>query len=162
MLHRGHRCPYGVAVLDGRAPLALRTIISCLLVTAMSATSGCNARAEPAPRRLYVATGNTTGVYYQLGGGYADIITRYLPNTQAVAEPTGASVDNIQRVMRGDADIAFTLADVAADAARGTGAFSGPQPIRALARVYVNYTHLIARAGTGIKTVADLRGKRVS
>jgi TRAP transporter TAXI family solute receptor len=162
MLHRPHRRIYGVAVLNGRVPFALRAVISCLLVAALAATTGCGARPEPTPRRLYLATGNTTGVYYQLGGGYADLITRYMPDWQAVAEPTGASVDNIRRVTRGDADIAFTLADVAADAAQGVGAFSAPQPIRALARIYVNHTHLIARAGTGIKTVTDLRGKRVS
>jgi TRAP transporter TAXI family solute receptor len=142
--------------------MALRAIIVCCLAATLSAASGCSARTDSSPRRLYLATGNTTGVYYQLGGGYADIITKYLPDWQAIAEPTGASVDNIKRVMRGDADIAFTLADVAADAALGVGAFDGPQPIRALARIYVNYTHLIARAGTGIKTVTDLRGKRIS
>jgi hypothetical protein len=112
--------------------------------------------------RLSIATGNTTGVYYQLGGGYADLITKNLSGYQATAEATGASVENIQRVVRGDSDIAFTLADAAGDAATGKGAFTSPQPIRALARIYTNYTHVIARADAGIRTVADMKGKRVS
>jgi uncharacterized protein len=112
--------------------------------------------------RLSIATGNTTGVYYQLGGGYADLISKNVSGYRATAEATGASIENIQRVVRGDADIAFTLADAAGDAATGKGAFSGAQPIRALARIYTNYTHVIARAGAGIRTVADMKGKRVS
>ncbi|MFI7440121.1 TAXI family TRAP transporter solute-binding subunit [Nonomuraea indica] len=112
--------------------------------------------------RLSIATGNTTGVYYQLGGGYADLLTKNLPGYQVTAEATGASVENIQRVVRGDSDIAFTLADAASDAATGKGAFTSPQPIKALARIYTNYTHVIARADAGIRTVADMKGKRVS
>lgn len=112
--------------------------------------------------RLSIATGNTTGVYYQLGGGYADLLTKNLPGYQVTAEATGASVENIQRVVRGDSDIAFTLADAASDAATGKGAFTSPQPIRALARIYTNYTHVIARTDAGIRTVADMKGKRVS
>ncbi|WP_113703092.1 TAXI family TRAP transporter solute-binding subunit [Nonomuraea lactucae] len=112
--------------------------------------------------RLSIATGNTTGVYYQLGGGYADLLSKNVPGYQVTAEATGASVENIQRVVRGDSDIAFTLADAASDAATGKGAFDSPQPIRALARIYTNYTHVIARADSGIRTVADMKGKRVS
>jgi len=60
-------------------------------------------------------------------------------------------------------DIAFTLADTAADAFRGEGAFKDkPQQIRALSRVYRNYTHVVARAGSGITSLATLAGKRVS
>jgi len=112
--------------------------------------------------RLSIATGNTTGVYYQLGGGYADLLTKHLPGYQVTAEATGASVENIQRVVRGDSDIAFTLADTASDAATGRDAFSSPQPIRALARIYTNYTHVLARKDANVRTVADLKGKRVS
>lgn len=112
--------------------------------------------------RLSIATGNTTGVYYQLGGGLADLISKNLTGYQATAEATGASVENIQRVVRGDSDIAFTLADAAGDAATGKGAFTSPQPIRALTVIYTNYTHVIARADSGITRVADMKGKRVS
>ncbi|MEW2352350.1 TAXI family TRAP transporter solute-binding subunit [Spirillospora sp. NPDC029432] len=112
--------------------------------------------------RLAIATGNTTGVYYQLGGGYADLISKHVRGYQATAEATGASVENIRRVVRGDSDIAFSLADVAGDAATGKHGFSSPQPIRALARIYDNYVHVIARTDAGIRSVADMKGKRIS
>jgi TRAP transporter TAXI family solute receptor len=59
--------------------------------------------------------------------------------------------------------VAFSLADTAADAVRGTGSFDGqPQPVRALARIHTNYTQVIVRRDAGIDSVADLRGRRVS
>ncbi|MEU9510077.1 TAXI family TRAP transporter solute-binding subunit [Micromonospora sp. NPDC048170] len=137
------------------------------LVATVLAAAGCGT-AETGPQpwhdgRIFVATGNTTGVYYQLGGGYADVITRHLPGYEARAEPTGASVENINRLASGDMEIAFSLADTAADAVGGRGAFEGqPQPVRALARVYSNYTHVIVRADAEITKLSELRGKRVS
>ncbi|TBL27359.1 TAXI family TRAP transporter solute-binding subunit [Verrucosispora sp. SN26_14.1] len=137
-------------------------------VLAVALVAGCGAEAGPEPRpwhdgRIFLATGNTTGVYYQLGGGYADIISRHLPGYEARAEPTGASGENITRLVEGDMEIAFSLADTAADASAGRGAFAGqPQPVRALARVYSNYTHVIVRADAQFTGLAALRGKRVS
>ncbi|MEW2328558.1 TAXI family TRAP transporter solute-binding subunit [Micromonospora chersina] len=145
-----------------RRPLRL---VAALLLAAL--LGGCGG-ADTGPRawhdgRIFLATGNTTGVYYQLGGGYADLISRHLPGYEARAEPTGASVENITRLAGGDMEIAFSLADTAADAVSGRGAFDGqPQPVRALARVYSNYTHVIVRAGGKIDSFADLRGKRIS
>lgn len=114
--------------------------------------------------RIFLATGNTTGVYYQLGGGYADIISKNLPGYEARAEPTGASGSNITRVVTGDMEIAFSLADTAADAAAGRGDTfkGGPQPIRALAKIYNNYTHMIVRSDAKITKLSQLKGKRVS
>lgn len=107
-------------------------------------------------RWLSVCTGNTTGVYYILGGGLAQRIARNLPGHRATAEPTGASVENLQRVVRGDCEIAFTLADSAADAV------TARQPIAALAKLYPNVTQVLVRRSTGVRRIADLRGKRVS
>ncbi len=146
--------------MTGRVPGWLATVLVAVLAT------GCGG-ADPAPQpwhggRIFLATGNTTGVYYQLGGGYADVINRHLPGYEARAEPTGASVENVDRVVSGDMDLAFSLADTAADAVAGRGAFDGPQPVRALARVYSNYTQVIVRVDAEIEDFAALRGKRVS
>ncbi|MEG3635606.1 TAXI family TRAP transporter solute-binding subunit [Micromonospora palythoicola] len=143
-----------------------RRLAAVLLAVALA--TACAAERTPEARpwhdgRIFLATGNTTGVYYQLGGGYADVISRHLPGYEARAEPTGASVENITRLVDGDMEIAFSLADTAADATAGRGAFDGrPQPVRALARVYSNYTHVIVRADAQIADLAGLRGKRVS
>ncbi|WP_260725876.1 TAXI family TRAP transporter solute-binding subunit [Dactylosporangium roseum] len=113
--------------------------------------------------RIYIATGNTTGVFYTLGGGYADLITKYVPGYEARAEPTGASGENLQRVAVGDMDVALTLADTAADAYTGKGPFEGrPQKVVALARVYKSYIHLVVRNTSKITNFTGLRGKRIS
>ncbi|WP_199537369.1 TAXI family TRAP transporter solute-binding subunit [Spongiactinospora gelatinilytica] len=150
--------------LSFRPPMLIAAMIA-LLVAGCGSTGGTGGTGGAAlykGGRLSIATGNTTGVYYQLGGGYADLVGRFVPGYQATAETTAASVENIQRVARGDSDIAFTLADAAADAVQGKNGFSGPQPIRALARLYANHTHVIARTDAGIGSVAAMRGKRVS
>jgi uncharacterized protein len=142
----------------------LRT--GALLTAAALALAGCGGdrggSQDGSGGRLSIATGNTTGVYYQLGGGLARLIGAHVPGYTATAEATGASVENIKRVVAGDSDIAFTLADSAADAVKGEGAFDSPQPIRALARIYTNYTQVAARTDSGITDVASMRGKTVS
>jgi TRAP transporter TAXI family solute receptor len=58
--------------------------------------------------------------------------------------------------------VAFSLADTAADAVKGTGSFDKPQNVMALARIYSNYNHVVVRTSSGIKTIADMRGKNIS
>jgi uncharacterized protein len=122
---------------------------------------GCEITADS---RLSIATGNTGGVYYVLGGAFAEAVSAATGGTlKATAAETGASVQNIQQLVAGNYQVAFTLADTAADAVHGTGPFAGhPQPIRALARLYPNFSQVVVRADAGIRALADLRGKRVS
>jgi hypothetical protein len=114
--------------------------------------------------RLSVATGGTGGVYFPYGGGLAKLWTAKVPNTEATAEATSASVDNMKFIGSGKADVAFTLADTAYDAFAGRGSnFEGGKiPVCAIAVLYTNYTHIIALADAGINKVADLKGKKVS
>jgi uncharacterized protein len=141
---------------------------SALLAGAGGALAACGDSAAAKPPawhdgRLFIATGNTTGVYYQIGGGFADLITRYVRGYEAHAEPSGASGENIKRVASGDFDIGFSNSDTAADAVAGKPPFAGkPQKIVALSRIYRNYVHCVVRTAAGINTFADLRGKRVS
>ncbi len=135
-------------------------VVATLALTACGGQQQDAATAEGG--RLSIATGNTTGVYYVLGGGLAQLIGDGLPGFSATAEVTGASVENVQRVVRGDSDIAFTLADTASDATNGKGTFDGPQPIRALARIYSNFTHVVVRTDAGIGSIEQMRGKSVS
>lgn len=114
--------------------------------------------------QLSIVTGGTGGVYYVLGGALANLLTRHVAGVNAVAEVTSASVDNILLLASKDAEIAFSLSDTAYLATRGAGPFqsTGPVPIRVLTVLYQNFNHLVARSGSGIQTVADLRGRRVS
>ena len=113
--------------------------------------------------RLSIATGNTTGVYYSLGGALAEAIGKSSGGKlKATAAETSASLQNIQQLVAGTHQVAFSLADTAADAAEGKESFDSPQPIAALARLYPNYTQVVARTDSGINSIADMRGKRVS
>ncbi len=102
-------------------------------------------------------------MYYPYGGGLAKVLNEHLPGTRATAEVTGASVDNLRFVRDGQADLAFTMGDVLADAVRGRGPFEGkPVPIVALATLYTNYEHLVTLQSTGIADIQGIRGRVVS
>jgi uncharacterized protein len=125
-------------------------------------TAACGP-AKSAPTYLSIATGGTGGVYYPYGGGIAKLLSENLPNVRATAEVTAASVDNLKLIRDRKADIAFTLADTLADAVGGRGAFAGaPVPAASLAVLYSNYTQIVTLAASGVRAVADLRGKVVS
>ncbi|MCC5881740.1 MAG: TAXI family TRAP transporter solute-binding subunit [Halomonas sp.] len=117
-----------------------------------------------AAQQLSIATGGTGGVYYPIGGGLAEMINRHIEGASATAEVTGASVENMGLIMRGDADLALVLADTAYQAFNGSGDFEGRQieNTRALASVYPNAVQLVTLADSDIQSLEDLRGKRVS
>jgi hypothetical protein len=114
-----------------------------------------------AQQRLSIATGGTGGVYYPLGGALANVLSKAIPGLEATAEVTSASVDNVKLVAAGQADVAFTLADTAADGFNGTGKFKEKQPIRAIAVIYANKSQWVTMEGTGIQKMQDLKGKRI-
>jgi uncharacterized protein len=115
-------------------------------------------------QELSIATGGTGGVYYPYGGGLAELINRYVDGHTATAEVTGASVQNMALIASMDSDVALALADTVYQAFSGTGAFDGRQlpDIRALGSIYPNAIHLVVLADSGINSLADLRGQRVS
>jgi TRAP transporter TAXI family solute receptor len=141
------------------------------------ALTGCGGRQENGPAdtsaqitctvandtRISIATGNSTGVYFALGNAYAEqISTATGGKVKATAAETGASVQNIQQLVAGNYQVAFSLADTAADAVQGKDSFDKAQPVQALARIYSNSTQVLVRTDSGISTVADMKGKRVS
>lgn len=147
----------------------LAPLVAILLVAtacnAPRATSDATPTGTPnfTGQSVNVVTGGQGGVYIIYGAGLADVLTKQL-KVNASAESTAASVANMQLIRDGKAQLAFTLADTAYDAVQGrTTAFEGKKSdAKALAVLYSNYTHVIAKDGSGIKTIADLKGKRVS
>jgi uncharacterized protein len=113
---------------------------------------------------LTIATGGTGGVYYPLGGGLADVIADNIDGYSASVQETNASVDNMLLIGDGGADIAFTLGDTAADAVNGEGDDFAEGPIEAcaLARIYDNFTQIVASSDSAITSVEDMRDKRIS
>ena len=131
---------------------------------AVAATAALVAAPAFAQEQLSIATGGTGGVYYPMGGGLAEVINNHVEGYSATAEVTGASVENMGLIATGDADLALALADTVQQAQTGTGRFEGQQleMLRGLASMYANMVHIVALEGSGITTLEDLRGKRVS
>lgn len=134
-------------------PWGRAAVVAALLVV------GCG---DAERRTLSFATGNTNGLYYPLGGGLSSIWSRYLPDVNMKAETTAGSVTNLIQVAKGESEIGFTQSDALANAISGTGRFPEPMPLMTIGRAYPNVVHLVTIRGTGIESVQDLRGKRVS
>jgi TRAP transporter TAXI family solute receptor len=114
-------------------------------------------------KRISIGTGGTGGVYYPLGGGLAEAISKYVPGVQATAEVTAGSVANMQLIGAGKSELAFTMADTAWDAYNGLDKFKDKKVgLRTLAVFYPNRMHVVTVEGTGVNKFADLKGKRVS
>jgi len=138
----------------------MRLLASAAFAAALALSGGAFAQEKYS---LSIATGGTGGVYYPLGGGMANVLSKYVPGMQATAEVTGGSVDNLKLIATGKPYIALSMADAGQDAYRGEDKFKGNKvPLRTLMILYPNRMHVVTIEGTGIAKMADLKGKRVS
>ena len=128
--------------------------ISALAIAASSTVMAQN---------ISIATGGTGGVYYPMGGGLANILSKHVAGMQATAEVTGGSVDNLNLIGSGKPYVAFSMVDAALDAAKGQEKFTGRKvDVKTLLVLYPNRMHVVTTEATGIKTMADLKGRRIS
>ena len=112
---------------------------------------------------ITIAAGGTSGPYYQIGASMAQIFRNEL-GSDASVQATGASVENISLITSGRAELAFVMGDATRQAVEGTGPFEGRRQLSeltALTALYPNYVQIVTTARTGIRSVEDLRGKRV-
>src|SRR5438093_2740638 len=138
----------------------MKVFVSVTLAAALALTGAAQAQEKYS---LSIATGGTGGVYYPLGGGMANILSKYVPGLQATAEVTGGSVDNLKLLGAGKAEVGFSMVDAAWDAAHGTDKFKdGKVNVRTLMVLYPNRLQIATVEGTGINKLSDIRGKRVS
>jgi len=134
-----------------------------LAFAAVTAASLALGGALAQQRAIAIGTGGTGGVYYPIGGALANLISKTFPNMQATAQVTGGSVDNLKLINSGQSELAFSMADAALDAFNGVDKFKGTKvPLRTLMVLYPNIMHVVTIEGTGVNTLADLKGKRVS
>ncbi|MEJ3746322.1 TAXI family TRAP transporter solute-binding subunit [Actinomycetes bacterium KLBMP 9797] len=130
------------------------TLTAALALLAIGGCVGCGG-GTPQPRQLRIATGSPTAVYHAFGTALAGVVERELADVDASVLTTAASAENVGLVANGKAELGFTQADILAS--------TQPLPeVRALARVYDDLLHLVVRADSPIKTLADLRARRVS
>jgi hypothetical protein len=114
---------------------------------------------------INVLTGGTSGVYYPMGVALSQIYAKALPDAKVSVQATKASAENLNLLQAGRGEIAFTLGDALSDAWKGDAeaGFATPlKKLRGVAGIYPNYIQIVATADSGVHTLADLRGKRVS
>lgn len=114
---------------------------------------------------INVLTGGTSGVYYPLGVALSQTYGKTMPAAKTSVQATKASAENLNLLQAGRGEIAFTLGDALSDAWQGNeeAGFKAPlKKLRGVAAIYPNYIQIVASADSGIKTLADLKGKRIS
>lgn len=130
----------------------------CVIGSVIALTGGCGE-----PRQTFaIATGGPAGLYYPFGGGMASIWSKELPHVNLKAEVTGGSVTNVIQVARKESELGIAMADVVTDAYLGRGRFPEALPLRVLFTAYPNIVHILTLEGSGVGSVADMRGKRIS
>jgi TRAP transporter TAXI family solute receptor len=140
----------------------LRPVAAVALAGALALAGGAGARAA---EFINVLTGGTSGVYYPLGVALTKIYAESIPEARPTAQATKASVENLNLLQAGKGEIAFTLGDSLALAWAGdaeAGFKSKLDKLRTVAAIYPNYIQIVASQESGIKTLADLKGKRIS
>ncbi|MFG2874680.1 TAXI family TRAP transporter solute-binding subunit [Streptomyces sp. NPDC048337] len=128
---------------------------------AAAALAGCSADSGPV-WRLRLATGPEGGPYNAFGQALAQAVAASGHRLEIVPVSTAASVNNLRKLADGSVELALAMADVAEDAVLGREPFSRPAAVTALARVYVNYTHLLAPAAGPVRSTTDLAGRPVA
>ncbi|MCK4260764.1 MAG: TAXI family TRAP transporter solute-binding subunit [Halanaerobiales bacterium] len=113
---------------------------------------------------ISIATGGTGGTYYPLGGGMAEIFNEFVPNVNATAEVSGASVENSRLVQNQEVELAFVQNDIAYYASTGTELFAGKSlsDIRGVAMLYPEIIQIITTENSKINSVNDFKGKRIA
>lgn len=140
---------------------SLRNGLGCALVAATTMV----APIASAAGTFVVLTGATSGVYYPLGVALANVISNVMPSLKTSVQATKTPVENLNLLQAGRGEIAFTLGDSLVDAWKGNekAGFKTPlRKLRGIAAIYPNYIHIVARADSRIRSLADLKGKNIS
>lgn len=134
-----------------------------LAATALSVLAA--APAAQAQQFINILTGGTSGVYYPMGVALGKIYGDKIPNVKTQVQATKASVENLNLLEQGRGEIAFTLGDSLKAAVEGdeeAGFKTKLTKLRTIGAIYPNYIQIVATADSGIKTLADLKGKTLS
>lgn len=134
-------------------------LVGAAALSALAAAGPARAQAK----FFRIGTGGTGGTYYPIGGIIANAISGDKVNASAVA--TNGSVANVNAIAGGSSESGFSQADVATWAYTGTGIWEGRpkiEELRAIANLYPETVHVVTRKGLGAKSIADLKGKRIS
>jgi TRAP transporter TAXI family solute receptor len=131
-------------------------VITLVVVMAVSSPSFA------AKKFITLGSGSPGGVYYPLGGGMAVVIEKADIGVRCAAESTGASVENSRLVGAGETDMGMVMGSVAYKATQAQEPFKNAQPLAALFQMYPAPEHIVVLKDSGIKSVKDMKGKKVS
>jgi TRAP transporter TAXI family solute receptor len=140
----------------------MRSKLIAATVAAMALLAAPSAHAQSF---INVLTGGTSGVYYPLGVAIGKIYSDKIPNVKTQVQATKASVENLVLLQQGRGELAFTLGDSLKAAWEGdeeAGFKAKLDKLRTIGAIYPNYIQIVATAESGIKTLADLKGKSLS
>ncbi len=139
------------------------SLLGVVLVTTIALIAGCGG-GDNGKKFLNIATGGTAGTYYPIGGAMAEILNNEISGMNASAQSTGATVANINMLKEGQVDLAIVQNDITFYAANGTEMFEGKKVgnLQGIATLYPETCQIVTLEGKGIKSVADLKGKRVA
>jgi TRAP transporter TAXI family solute receptor len=136
-----------------------------LAAGALALAMGLGTATAKAQEFINVLTGGTSGVYYPLGVALADIYGKGIAGSKTQVQATKASVENLNLLQQGKGEIAFALGDSVQEAAKGNKEAGFPAPLdklRGIAAIYPNFIQIVASQESGIKSLADLKGKSLS
>jgi len=112
---------------------------------------------------ISIGTGGTGGIYYPYGGGVAEIWTKYVKDVKAVAEVTGASVENVKLAHKGETVVGEVMGDVAVAGFNGLSKFQGKKyDILSMAIMYPNLLQVVVLKKSGITDIEQIKGKKIS
>ena len=142
----------------------MTTLMMAAGLSAVVALAGCGGSGGAKQQYLNIGTGGTAGTYYPLGGAMAELFNKNIANVNASAQSTGASVANVNMLKDGSLDLALIQNDIAYYAANGLEMFEGKKVdnLRGIATLYPETVQIVALEKSGIKSINDLRGKRVA
>ena len=146
------------------AALGVAMTFSAVALTGCGGGDNKGAEKKVEKKFINIATGGTAGTYYPLGGAMAEILNKAIPGMNASAQSTGATVANINMLKDGSVDMAIVQNDITYYAANGVEMFKDKKidNLKGIATLYPETCQIITLEKTGIKSVADLKGKRVA
>lgn len=136
-------------------------LIAAAVISMVTALTGCNGTKN---KNYILATGGTSGTYYPFGGAIANIWNTKIEGMNVTAQATGASAENLRLINKGEAEFATVQNDVMDYAYNGTDLFAGEKltNIMTIGTMYPEVVQIAVSKDSGIKSVADFRGKRIS
>ncbi|HLQ85834.1 MAG TPA: TAXI family TRAP transporter solute-binding subunit [Salinisphaeraceae bacterium] len=136
-----------------------------LMMAALTAIVAATGSVQAETKFINILTGGQSGVYYPMGVALSQIYNKEIEGARSTAQVTRASAENMNLLQAGRAEVAFALADTVSDAYEGVeeAGFEAPlDKLRGLSGMYNNYIQIVASKNSGIETLEDLKGKRIS